>query len=750
MRRYLLLLIFVLSFCFTTDAEARKLALLIGVDDYDSVQPLSCCVNDMNTIKTALMKIGFEENDIQMLVTGGAYRNYPTKKKIEQKLADLLSSANSSDLVFIAFSGHGAQNGKMVYFCPVDTDTEDLDGTCVSITKVMDDIAKCPAKFKWMVVDACRNDPASSRDAKGLQIVPSPPAGIALFQSCADGEKSYEERGGGNGYFTKNFAAALSGEADSNQEGLLTLMEVCTWTTAHTKAEVLKSEQKTQRPYFSGSITDFTLMENLNVPKAKALAEEARQAMREEKYALAIEKFDAALKLCPSFESWKNERDSAQRLLNVKPVVVKPAFNPKLITVPNDIPTIEEAYRNVEDGGIITIQPGRYELSSTLEVNRPVTFRGNSGRPEDVAIDCPYSDAFKISYGSPSFQNLTASSGAEKCGGFDITGGTPKLFRCIVTSRKAVGMYVHGERANPQVESSVFKNCGQNGVFVYNKALGAFNDCEIYGNGMAGIEVTESANPTVTGCKIYDGKAVGANVHDSGLGKFSDCDFYGNADGGIDVKKSGNPTVTRCKIHDEKSSGVFVTQNGLGTFNDCEIYGNKLSGIEVKESGNPTFTGCKIHDGKSNGVFVYESGLGKFDKCEIYQNENAGISVCESGNPTVTGCKIYDGKQSGVYVHNSGLGTFDNCEIYRNEFAGIEVIESGNPTVTGCKIHDGKQSGVYVYDRGKGTFNNNVLQRNFTTGQTQNWDIESSAGTVSGSGNSPAIPRISRYYYYYN
>ena len=82
MRRYLLFLIFVLSFCFTSGAEARKYALLVGVDEYENVPSLQCCVNDMNTLKEALMKIGFEENDIQMLVTGGEYRKFPIKKKI--------------------------------------------------------------------------------------------------------------------------------------------------------------------------------------------------------------------------------------------------------------------------------------------------------------------------------------------------------------------------------------------------------------------------------------------------------------------------------------------------------------------------------------------------------------------------------------------------------------------------------------------------------------------------------------------
>ena len=320
MRRYLPLLIFVLSFCFAANAQARKLALLVGVDDYANVPSLKCCVNDMKTLKAALIKIGFDNDDIQMLVTGSnSVRELPTKKKIEQSISDILSQAQSSDMVFFAFSGHGAQERGNVYFCPPFADPEDLDKTCVSITKVMDDLAKSRAKFKWMVVDACRNDPAQGAKGiggKGLQVVPAPPAGIALFQSCAEGEESWEDRASGNGYFTKNLAAALSGSADADRDGQLTLLEVCKWTTSQTKAEVEKAERKTQRPYFSGTVHDFTLSEDLNVPKAKKAAVAAQKAMDEENYELAIKKYDEAIALCPRFDSWKRERRNAQKLLD--------------------------------------------------------------------------------------------------------------------------------------------------------------------------------------------------------------------------------------------------------------------------------------------------------------------------------------------------------------------------------------------------------------------------------------------------
>ncbi|MBQ2622689.1 MAG: right-handed parallel beta-helix repeat-containing protein [Thermoguttaceae bacterium] len=703
MRRFLLLF-FVISFCFVASAEARKYALLVGVDEYVNVSSLKCCVNDMKTLKEALIKIGFEEDDIRLLVTGGPYKDLPTKNNIELTFSKIVSNAQPSDMVFIAFSGHGAQEGNNVYFCPPDVRTNNLKGTCVSITDAMRILAnKCKAKFKWMVVDACRNDPTQSAKGiggKGLQVIPTPPAGIALFQSCAAGEESWEDIASGNGYFTKNFAAALSGAADANHDGKLTLLEVCSWTTAHTKEQVKNSQNKSQRPYFSGSVTDFTLSEDLNVPKAKVLVEEARAAMKVKNYPLAIAKYDAAIALCPKFNSIRREREIVNNLLNAKSQA-----NPMQISVPGDCKTIEEAYAKVMEGGIITIESGKYYLSAKFVVDRSVSFRGGTGFAKDVVISSCTSDVIKITGGSPSFENLTVQSEAENSCCFNIVGGTPKLFRCTIVSTKGNGMYIKGENVNPKVELCTIKDCKLSGALIDQNGLGEFYDCEFFGNSAMGIEIKESGNPTVTECKIHDGKKSGVWVSNKGLGEFNSCEIYGNAEMGIEIKESGNPTFTECKIHDGQKSGVWVSDNGLGTFNNCEIYGNTNAGVDTKTAGNPTFTKCKIHDGKSAGVYVTENGLGKFKDCEIYSNANTekscgdGIVITESGNPTFTGCII---RCDNISFNKKGLGEFRNCEI-TGWAAKIYVFDSSNPTFTECKIHNGSAHCVIM--RGSlGTF----------------------------------------------
>ena len=134
------------------------------------------------------------------------------------------------------------------------------------------------------------------------------------------------------------------------------------------------------------------------------------------------------------------------------------------VEFPGTFATLKEACEKAADGTVILIQPGKYELPQTITLSKNITLRGNAECEKDVVIDCPTSHAFEISGGSPSFQNLTVSSGGENCGAFCVTGGTPSIFCCTITSRNGAGMYVRGKNANPQVEACVMKKCGGNGL----------------------------------------------------------------------------------------------------------------------------------------------------------------------------------------------------------------------------------------------------------------------------------------------
>lgn len=83
----------------------RRLALLIGIDDYIAVRPLKGCVNDVERFKSTLVgKFGFDAATIVTLRNAQA-----TRAGILAAFETLISQAAAGDTVLIHYSGHGSR-----------------------------------------------------------------------------------------------------------------------------------------------------------------------------------------------------------------------------------------------------------------------------------------------------------------------------------------------------------------------------------------------------------------------------------------------------------------------------------------------------------------------------------------------------------------------------------------------------------------------------------------------------------------
>src|SRR3990172_1547877 len=86
--------------------EKKKLALLIGIDNYEKVNDLDGCVNDIQNMKALLRdKFGFEESSIEVMVNEQATR----KAILDAFQQHLIAQAKQGDLVVFHYSGHGSQ-----------------------------------------------------------------------------------------------------------------------------------------------------------------------------------------------------------------------------------------------------------------------------------------------------------------------------------------------------------------------------------------------------------------------------------------------------------------------------------------------------------------------------------------------------------------------------------------------------------------------------------------------------------------
>jgi uncharacterized caspase-like protein len=229
------------------EKAASRWALLIGVDDYAEAEKLRFCGADMQALSKQLIGSGFGEEQVFVLHDQSAQSKYrPSKANIERRLELVLGLVEQGDLVVVGFSGHGVHLNDKSYLCPEDTRLEE-PGSMVSLDSVYERLQKCPAAFKLLLVDACRNDPrpggtksltptaGTKQFAKSLD---RPPEGILLLTSCASGQISWEEEKFGHGVFMHYVLEGLQGAADVEHKGQVSLMELYHYANLKTKSYV--------------------------------------------------------------------------------------------------------------------------------------------------------------------------------------------------------------------------------------------------------------------------------------------------------------------------------------------------------------------------------------------------------------------------------------------------------------------------------------------------------------------------------
>jgi len=119
-----------------------KKALLVGINKY-SDSPLRGCVNDcLLMYKILSEKLGFNTKDINLITDYDC-----TKKNIIRNLENLIYNAQSGDIIFFHYSGHGSQVVVNDW-----TSTNEADG--------LDEIL-CPIDLDW-------NDPLRDKDLNAL------------------------------------------------------------------------------------------------------------------------------------------------------------------------------------------------------------------------------------------------------------------------------------------------------------------------------------------------------------------------------------------------------------------------------------------------------------------------------------------------------------------------------------------------------------------------------------------------------
>lgn len=197
----------------TLSPESRRVALVIGNDNYQNVEKLRNAANDANAMARELRDVGFEvllHSNLDRRGMRVAVRNFA--KRIE-----------GGGVGVFYFSGHGMQTKSGInLLLPVDlmipSDEKLLIDDAIALNDIMDDLREAKARFVLAVIDACRDNPFRNTRARsvgttrGLAPV-SAPEGVMMVFAAGAGQQALDSLGTDdpvqNGLFTREFITAM-------------------------------------------------------------------------------------------------------------------------------------------------------------------------------------------------------------------------------------------------------------------------------------------------------------------------------------------------------------------------------------------------------------------------------------------------------------------------------------------------------------------------------------------------------------
>ena len=235
-------------------AQAKRLALVIGIDAYSQLPSLKKAVNDARGISDTLKQIGFE-------VFLGENLN---RQQMNIKIAELENKISHGDQVFFFFAGHGVAIGATNYLIPSDmplpaAGAEGLvKGEAFAVDNIVDRIQLKGAKESVLVLDACRNNPFQTRGVRsigakrGLRDI-SAPQGVFVLFSAGIGQEALDRLSDNdpnpNSIFTRKLIPLMTVPGQSHVE-LAKLLQI----QVNNLAQTVKHDQ--QPAYYDQIIGD--------------------------------------------------------------------------------------------------------------------------------------------------------------------------------------------------------------------------------------------------------------------------------------------------------------------------------------------------------------------------------------------------------------------------------------------------------------------------------------------------------------
>ena len=325
----------------------------------------------------------------------------------------------------------------------------------------------------------------------------------------------------------------------------------------------------------------------------------------------------------------------------------------------NAVATIAKAYELAGDGSTINIGAGTYDQSSSITLDKSVTFTGADGA---VINRAGTASAFMCSADNElrfTFNNLVFTAPNKQNNPILSIGGAGNLIL-----------------NNCKLTNAVPGN-GNGAIRLFYNAKATLDGCEFYG--LTGTSSSAAPYLAISGNSIVEVK--NSIFHDIAIaeGSFLRAIIYVNS-------ATANGTVSNCKFYNNSGNmmGIIENKGGYLTLSDSSFENNSLSGSNVKGLVYISETTAKGNSVISRNTF---------------QGNAANYSIWISAAPTTVEYNAFDlangqkaignNKQAAVTVNYNYYGTNDNpSALLENVTASNWVIMDASASAGTVAVGD--------------------------------------------------------------
>lgn len=253
----------------------EKWAVVIGVSEYrDSRIPsLRYASTDAKSLYNWLVSQNggrYAPSRVKLLTNESA-----TSRNIKHALFSWLKQAIAEDMVIIYFAGHGSppspDEPENLFLLSYDTDFDTISSTGFPMWDVETALKRfVKAERVVVIADACHAGGVGSAFMQGRRAITIKPTtatvlqgltnvgkGVAVITASDDKQLSQEGKqwGGGHGVFTYHLLKGLKGEADYNDDNLVTLGELIPYLSQSVRRATQNAQSPTVAGRFDPAIT---------------------------------------------------------------------------------------------------------------------------------------------------------------------------------------------------------------------------------------------------------------------------------------------------------------------------------------------------------------------------------------------------------------------------------------------------------------------------------------------------------------